>query len=415
MRLNPGDSLMRQKRLIGKVKQSEGMSKQRIAILGSTGSIGKQTLEVIREKKELFEAEVLTANNNWQLLVNQAIEFSPDSVVIANESHYHKVKEALAPFPVKVYAGAEALEQVVQGDGVDTVVSALVGYSGLFPTISAIRAGKKVALANKETLVVAGEIVMRLADEFHVPILPVDSEHSAIFQSLVGERAEIEKILLTASGGPFLHTPVRKLKDVTVEDALRHPDWSMGAKVTIDSATMMNKGFEVIEARWLFGARPSQIEVLVHPQSVVHSMVEFADGAVKAQLGTPDMRLPIQYALTFPQRWPLEGERLDLARCGELTFREADPVKFPNLRLAYEALERGGNSCCVLNAANEVAVASFLGGRIGFLQITEVLERTLARVAFVREPGLDDLGASDAEARRVACEAAEEMKSKRQI
>ena len=411
MRLNPGDSLMRQKRLIGKVKQSEGMSKQRIAILGSTGSIGKQTLEVIREKKELFEAEVLTANNNWQLLVNQAIEFSPDSVVIANESHYHKVKEALAPFPVKVYAGAEALEQVVQGDGVDTVVSALVGYSGLFPTISAIRAGKKVALANKETLVVAGEIVMRLADEFHVPILPVDSEHSAIFQSLVGERAEIEKILLTASGGPFLHTPVRKLKDVTVEDALRHPNWSMGAKVTIDSATMMNKGFEVIEAKWLFGIDPRQIEVVIHPQSVIHSMVQFCDGAIKAQLGTPDMKIPIQYALSFPERLELRGNRYDFLRDGGgvFNFYDVEPARFRNLGLAYQALRRGGNAPCVLNAANEVAVHAFLERKIGFGDMTVIIEKTLEKAAMIDAPTLDDYRYSDAEARVMAADFVRQM------
>ena len=389
--------------------------RQKIVLLGSTGSIGEQTLDVVRQHADRFEVRTLTSNNNWQRLVEQALGVEPDSVVIANREHYPKVKEALAAVPVKVYAGAESLEQVARSAEADVVVNALGGYAGLAPTVSALKAGRKIALANKESLVVAGELIMRTALEKRVPIVPIDSEHSAIFQCLVGEQTPYRRIVLTASGGPFLDTPAEELERVTVEQALRHPNWKMGAKITIDSATMMNKGFEVIEARWLFGARPSQIEVLVHPQSVVHSMVEFADGAVKAQLGTPDMRLPIQYALTFPQRWPLEGERLDLARCGELTFREADPVKFPNLRLAYEALERGGNSCCVLNAANEVAVASFLGGRIGFLQITEVLERTLARVAFVREPGLDDLGASDAEARRVACEAAEEMKSKRQI
>lgn len=389
--------------------------RQKIVLLGSTGSIGEQTLDVVRQHADRFEVRTLTSNNNWQRLVEQALEVEPDSVVIANREHYPKVKEALAAVPVKVYAGAESLEQVARSAEADVVVNALVGYAGLAPTVSALKAGRKIALANKESLVVAGELIMRTALEKRVPIVPIDSEHSAIFQCLVGEQTPYRRIVLTASGGPFLDTPAEELERVTVEQALRHPNWKMGAKITIDSATMMNKGFEVIEARWLFGARPSQIEVLVHPQSVVHSMVEFADGAVKAQLGTPDMRLPIQYALTFPQRWSLEGERLDLARCGELTFRAADPVKFPNLRLAYEALERGGNSCCVLNAANEVAVASFLGRRIGFLQITEVLERTLARVAFVREPGLDDLGASDAEARRVACEAAEEMKSKRQI
>ncbi|MDR0955333.1 MAG: 1-deoxy-D-xylulose-5-phosphate reductoisomerase [Rikenellaceae bacterium] len=389
------------------------MSKQRIAILGSTGSIGKQALEVIREHKDRFEVEVLTAGNNWQLLVNQAFEFSPDSVVIANESHYPKVQSALARLPIKVYAGSAALEQVVQGDNVDVVISALVGYCGLFPTIAAIKSRKKVALANKESLVVAGDLVMRLADEYQVPILPIDSEHSAIFQCLVGEQSEIEKIILTASGGPFLHTPLRKLKDVTVEDALRHPNWSMGAKITIDSATMINKGFEVIEAKWLFRIDPKRIEVVIHPQSVIHSMVQFADGAIKAQLGLPDMKIPIQYALTFPERLPLSGDRYHFAKeggGGVFNFFEVEPARYRNLGLAYQALRRGGNAPCVLNAANEVAVHAFLERKIGFLDMTAVLERTMDRAQMVDSATLDDYKMSDTEARLIAAEEIKKIK-----
>ena len=384
---------------------------QRIAVLGSTGSIGRQSLEIIRSNRDLFHVEVLTANNNWPLLVNQAIEFGPDSVVISNKAHYHKVREALAPFPVKVYAGPEALEQVVQGDGVDTVISALVGYSGLFPTISAIRAGKKIALANKETLVVAGEIVMELAERYRTPIIPVDSEHSAIFQCLVGERSDVEKLILTASGGPFLHTPIRKLKDVTVEDALRHPNWSMGAKVTIDSATMMNKGFEVIEARWLFDIDPKNIEVVVHPQSVIHSMVQFADGAIKAQLGTPDMKIPIQYALTFPERLFIPDNRYNFLKDGVFNFYEIEPARYRNLGLAYSALRRGGNAPCVLNAANEVAVQAFLERKTGFADMTAVIEKTLEKASLIDSPTLDDYRASDAEARIVAEEAVKKIRN----
>ena len=384
--------------------------RQNIVLLGSTGSIGEQTLDVVRQHPDCFEIRTLTSHNNWQRLVEQALEMEPDSVVIANREHYPKVKEALAAVPVKVYAGAESLEQVARSAEADVVVNALVGYAGLAPTVSALLAGRKIALANKESLVVAGELIMKTALEKRVPIVPIDSEHSAVFQCLVGEQTPYEKIILTASGGPFLHTPVEELGRVSVEQALRHPNWKMGAKITIDSATMMNKGFEVIEARWLFGAQPSQIEVVIHPQSVIHSLVEFADGAVKAQLGTPDMRLPIQYALTFPQRWPLKGERLDLARCGQLTFLPADFGKFPNLRLAYEALERGGNSCCVLNAANEVAVASFLAGRIGFRQITTVVEQTLEQATFLAAPGFGDFDPSDAEARRIARQVVETLK-----
>jgi len=391
------------------------MAKHRIAILGSTGSIGKQSLEIIRNNKNLFQAEVLTANNNWQLLVNQAIEFLPDSVVIANESHYLKVKEALARFPIKVYSGKKSLEEIVENDNIDTVISALVGYSGLFPTIAAIKAGKKIALANKETLVVAGEIVMKLAEEYMVPILPVDSEHSAIFQCLVGEKGDLEKIILTASGGPFLHTPIRKLKDVTVEDALKHPKWSMGAKVTIDSATMMNKGFEVIEAKWLFGVNPKNIEVVIHPQAVIHSMVQFADGAIKAQLGSPDMRIPIQYALTFPERIFQKNNRYDFLKDGIFNFHEAEPARFRNLFLAYNALRRAGNSPCVLNAANEVAVASFLDRKIGFIDMTEVIEHTLENVSYIESPSLDDYRLSDAESRIVAEEYVKKNKNKKLI
>ena len=389
------------------------MSKQRIAILGSTGSIGKQALEVIRDNNERFEVEVLTAGDNWQLLVNQAFEFSPNCVVIANKSHYPKVQEALARFPVKVYAGTEALEQVVQSDSVDVVISALVGYSGLFPTVAAIKAGKKIALANKESLVVAGDIVMRLAQEHHAPILPIDSEHSAIFQSIVGEeRSEIEKIILTASGGPFLHTPIRKLRDVTVEDALRHPNWAMGAKITIDSATMINKGFEVIEAKWLFGIDPKQIEVVIHPQSVIHSMVQFTDGAIKAQLGQPNMKIPIQYALTFPERLHIPGERYSFFREGGKVFNffEVEPARYKNLGLAYQAIRLGGNAPCVLNAANEIAVHAFLERRISFTDMTVVLENTLEKAQMLQSPTLEDYRMSDTDARIVAAEEIKKLK-----
>ena len=388
------------------------MSKQHIAILGSTGSIGKQALEVIRENKDRFEVEVLTAGDNWQLLVNQAFEFNPDSVVIANKSYYPKVQEALARLPIKVYTGKEALEQVVQGDGVDVVISALVGYSGLFPTVAAIKAGKKIALANKESLVVAGDIVMRLAEEHHAPILPIDSEHSAIFQCLAGEQSAIEKIVLTASGGPFLHTPIRKLKDVTVEDALRHPNWSMGAKITIDSATMINKGFEVIEAKWLFGIDPKQIEVVIHPQSVIHSMVQFTDGAIKAQLGQPNMKIPIQYALTFPERLPLAGERFSFFREGGKVFNffEVEPARYKSLGLAYQAIRMGGNAACVLNAANEIAVHAFLERKISFTDMTTVLENTLEKAQMIDSPTLDDYRMSDTEARLMAAEEVKKLK-----
>ena len=384
--------------------------KQRIALLGSTGSIGRQTLEVVRACGDRFELTALAACNNWERLVTQAIAFGPDCVVIANRDHYSRVKEALAAHPIKVYAGSEAMEQVVQGGNVDVVVNALVGYAGLAPTVAALQAGKKVALANKESLVVAGEWVMRTAREHCAPVIPIDSEHSALFQCLVGESSPPEKMILTGSGGPFLHTSLAELGAVTVEQALRHPNWTMGDKITIDSATLMNKGFEVMEAHWLFGVEPSRIEVLIHPQSVIHSMVEFADGAVKAQLGTPDMRLPIQYALTFPQRRPLEGGRFDFSACGGLTFLPVNHEKFPTLRLAYRALERGGNSGCILNAANEVAVQAFLDREIGFLQITRVLEETFEKATFLPAPAFEEFGLCDAEARRIAREMIDRIK-----
>ena len=376
--------------------------KQRIALLGSTGSIGQQTLDIVRAYSESFEITTLTANRNWEALAAQAREFEPDSVVLADKTHYPDLKAALADLPVKVYAGEEALCQVVKGGNVDTVVNALVGYAGLAPTVASLEAGRKLALANKESLVVAGELVMGLATRHKAPILPVDSEHSAIFQCLIGEVSPIRKILLTASGGPFRQTPKEALEKVTVKQALSHPNWEMGAKITIDSATLLNKGFEVIEARWLFGVRPEQIEVVVHPQSIIHSMVEFDDGAIKAQLGTPDMHLPIQYALTFPQRWNSTQEPFSFARCTGFTFEQPDRERFPALQLAFEALARGGNSCCTLNAANEKAVAAFLDRQIGFTEIPRIIETTLAKATFIAKPTLEDYQASDAEAREIS-------------
>ena len=378
------------------------MTPHRIALLGSTGSIGEQTLAVVRAWPESFEVAVLTANGNWQRLAEQAREFVPDSVVIANREHYAPLCDALADLPVKVWAGDDAVRQIVQGDGIDTVVNAIVGYAGLEPTVAALGVGKKVALANKESLVVAGALLMRLSAENNAPIIPVDSEHSAIFQCLMGEVSPVGRLILTASGGPFRNTPAAELTGVTPEQALRHPNWTMGPKITIDSATMMNKGFEVIEAHWFFGVAPERIDVLVHPQSVVHSMVEFADGSVKAQLGTPDMRLPIQYALTFPERWEIAGEKINFAACGGLTFREPDHERFPALGLAYGALRSGGNAGAVLNAANEVAVGAFLAGRIGFCDIPRVIEHTLTKAMFVANPSLDDLRASNTEATAIA-------------
>lgn len=376
--------------------------RQRLAVLGSTGSIGTQTLDIVRQYPDLFEITTLTARRNWEALARQAAEFMPDSVVIADKTHYPALAEALRELPVKVYAGSDAVEQVVASENVDTVVMALVGYSGLFPTANALRHGKKVALANKECLVVAGEIVTELSRKHDAPILPVDSEHSAIFQCLAGESSPVDKVILTASGGPFLHRPAETLHEATVQEALAHPNWHMGAKVTIDSASLMNKGFEVIEARWLFGLGPERIDVAIHPGSVVHSMVQFADGAAKAQIGTPDMHLPIQYALTFPHRLPLAGPRIDFCKLGSLQFFEPDTERFPNLELAYECLRRGGNSGAVLNAANEVAVAAFLEGRIAFTDIARINARTLEKTTVSRCATLEEYEHTDREARRTA-------------
>ncbi|MBM6669705.1 1-deoxy-D-xylulose-5-phosphate reductoisomerase [Phocaeicola coprophilus] len=377
--------------------------KKQIAILGSTGSIGTQALQVIAEHPDLYEAYALTAHSHVELLAEQARRFMPEAVVIANPDKYGELKEALADLPVKVYAGEDALCQIVESSPIDIVLTAMVGYAGLRPTMNAIRAGKAIALANKETLVVAGDLITRLVEEYHVPILPVDSEHSAVFQCLeTGNR--LEKVILTASGGPFRTFTAEQLATVTKEQALHHPNWHMGAKITIDSASMMNKGFEVMEAKWLFGVRPEQIEVVVHPQSIIHSMVQFADGAVKAQLGTPDMRLPIQYAFSYPQRLPLSVERVDFERLGTLTFEKPDTRRFRNLALAYDALHEGGNMPCIVNAANEVVVDAFLHDRVSFLGMSDVIERTMQRVAFVATPTYDDYVSTDAEARRVAGE-----------
>ena len=377
--------------------------KKQLAILGSTGSIGTQTLEVVAEYPDLFEVYTLTANNNVDLLIEQAKHFNPDSVVIANEAHYNKLKEALKDFPIKIYAGENAISEIVEAAPIDIVVTAMVGYSGLKPTIRAIEAHKTIALANKETLVVAGELINALANQYRTPILPVDSEHSAIFQCLE-MNTPVEKVILTASGGPFRTYTMEQLQQVTKAQALKHPNWEMGAKITIDSASMMNKGFEVIEAKWLFGVRPEQIEVVVHPQSVIHSMVEFEDGAVKAQLGVPDMRLPIQYAFSYPKRESLSGERLDLAKYNTLTFEKPDTTRFRNLALAYEALHQGGNMPCIVNAANEVVVAAFLKDQISFLGMSEVIEKSMAKVPFIKAPTYGDYVSTDAETRRIAAE-----------
>lgn len=378
--------------------------KQRLALLGSTGSIGRQTLDIVRRRPEEFEITTLTAGNRWEQLVEQALEFHPDSVVIANENYYQAVKEALKDEPVKVYAGSSALSQVVAGGEVDTVVNALVGYAGMLPSLAAVKASKRLALANKESLVVAGEHIVREAAERNVPILPIDSEHSAIFQCLAGELSPVRRVIITASGGPFLYTPAEELERVTVEQALAHPNWSMGAKITIDSSTLVNKGFEVIEARWLFGLRPEQIDVLVHPQSIVHSMVEFHDGAIKAQLGTPDMHLPIQYALRFPDRGEIGEERLDLLKNPTLTFEPVDNARFPLLGVAYECLRKGGNSACVMNGSNEVAVAAFLAGEIKYTDIARVILGALERVEFIATPSIEDYAYSNEASRRVARE-----------
>lgn len=380
------------------------MKKQQICILGSTGSIGTQALDVINQHPDRYEVYCLTANNRWQQLVMQARIFQPAAVVIANEDHYDNVREALDDLPdIKVYAGAEALNQIVEAEPIDMVLTAMVGFAGLDPTIHAIKARKKICLANKETLVVAGELICQLAQEYHVPILPVDSEHSAIFQSLVGEGDnEIEKILLTCSGGPFRLFDDERIKTVTAADALRHPTWDMGAKITIDSATLMNKGFEVIEAKWLFGVPADKIQVLVHPQSIVHSAVQFCDGSVKAQLGVPDMRLPIQYAFSFPERLSLNGGRLDLFASHSLEFFEPDLQKFRCLALAFEAIRQGGNMPCVLNAANEVVNEAFRKDRCSYLQMAEIVDKTMQQATFDKNPSLDTYFQTDAEARRIA-------------
>ena len=379
--------------------------RKRIAILGSTGSIGTQALQVIEEHSDRYEVQVLTANNNVDLLARQARQFVPDVVVIANPQHYTVLKDMLADLPIKVYAGTDALCEVVAMDTVDVVLASMVGYAGLLPTMAAIRAGKVIALANKETLVVAGEIITSLACEYRVPILPVDSEHSAIFQCLAGERfSPVEKIWLTASGGPFRTWTTEQLQHATRQQALHHPNWDMGAKVTIDSASMMNKGFEVIEAKWLFGLKPNQIQVVVHPQSIVHSMVQFVDGSIKAQLGTPDMRLPIQYALSYPERWQSSFPRLDFTSPMDLSFEEPDPVRFRNLALAFEAIGRGGNMPCILNAANEVCVDAFLHDRVGFLQMSDINAEVMQRTSFIAVPTYDDYVETDRVARAIAHE-----------
>lgn len=376
---------------------------KQICILGSTGSIGTQALDVIEQHSDRYEVYCLTANNRYEMLAEQARKFRPAAVVIANEAHYESLKLLLADLPdIKVYAGAKAIDEIVEAQPIDMVLTAMVGFAGLSPTIHAIKARKTICLANKETLVVAGDLICRLAAEYHVNILPVDSEHSAIFQSLVGEgNNEIEKILLTASGGPFRKFTLDEMRDVKAADALRHPTWDMGAKITIDSASMMNKGFEVIEAKWLFGVEAEKIQVLVHPQSIVHSAVQFRDGGVKAQLGVPDMRLPIQYAFSFPERLPLNGDRLDLFR-QPLEFFEPDMEKFRCLAMAYESIRRGGNVPCVVNAANEVVNEAFRHDRCGFLQMADIIEATMHRATFIAQPTYDDYIASDAEARRIA-------------
>ena len=382
------------------------MKKQQICILGSTGSIGTQALDVIEQHSDLYEVYCLTANNRVQELAEQARKFHPAAVVIANEARYEELKDMLSDEPdIKVYAGAQALCDIVQAEPIDMVLASMVGFSGLEPTIHAIKARKKICLANKETLVVAGELICNLAQEYHVPILPVDSEHSAIFQSLVGEGDnEVEKILLTCSGGPFRNFTHEQLEKVTAADALKHPTWDMGAKITIDSASLMNKGFEVTEAKWLFGVPADKIEVLIHPQSVVHSAVQFVDGAVKAQLGVPDMRLPIQYAFSFPQRLHLNGDRLDLFKTQDLQFFKPDYQKFKCLQLAFDAIRKGGNMSCIVNAANEIVNAGFRKGECGFLQMADIIEETMAKATFDSNPDLDVYLQTDAEARRIATE-----------
>ena len=378
--------------------------KQRLSILGSTGSIGVQTLDIVAENPDLFEVTSLAAGSNWELLARQAIRFDVDTVVIADQTKYEPLRQALSSYPIKVYTGSESLSQIVRSSEVDVVVNALVGYAGLHPTVAAIKAGKKIALANKETLVVGGDLVMRLAAERRVPILPIDSEHSAIFQCLAGEQSPIRRLIVTCSGGALRDVPKEQLCDVSPERALQHPQWSMGAKITIDSATLVNKGFEVIEAHWLFGVDADRISVLIHPQSIVHSMVEFDDGAIKAQLGTPDMHMPISYALMFPQRASRPSEQFDFLAHPTLSFAEPDRDKYPALDVAYDCMRRGGTAACVMNGSNEVAVAAFLAGKCRFTDITASIEYALSKATFVAQPTLADYEASNDESRALAAE-----------
>lgn len=379
----------------------DGNMKQ-LAILGSTGSIGTQTLDVVRQHPEEFSVYAISANRSVDMLIAQAIEFRPEMVCIADENYYASLKEALRDYPIKVFAGREAIAEMVTMPSVDIVVAAMVGYAGLYPTIRAIESGKIIALANKETLVVAGELICRLVNQYHTAILPVDSEHSAIFQSIVGEGSnEIEKILLTASGGPFRKMTREELATVSAKQALKHPNWNMGAKVTIDSATLMNKGFEVIEAKWLFGVPTEKIQVLVHPQSIVHSAVQFSDGSVKAQLGMPDMRLPIQYALSYPKRLQSDFPRIDFFKTNSLTFEEPDMTRFRNLSLAYRAMDKGGNMPCILNAANEIVVKAFLQDKVGFLEMSDIIEQAMERVQYIATPTYEDYVETDKQTRRL--------------
>ncbi|MGL5772851.1 MAG: 1-deoxy-D-xylulose-5-phosphate reductoisomerase [Bacteroidales bacterium] len=378
---------------------------KKIAILGSTGSIGTQALEVIEEHPDLFEAYALTAHNNAELLIQQAIKHNPEMVVIANEKKYEQVKEALKHLPIKVYAGSEAIAQIVEAGPIDIVLTAMVGYSGLKPTIQAIKAGKAIALANKETLVVAGELIMNMAMEYRTPILPVDSEHSAIFQCITGEPNPIEKIILTASGGPFRNFTIEELRHVTKAQALKHPNWEMGAKITIDSASMMNKGFEVIEGKWLFDLQPEQIDVVIHPQSIIHSMVQFQDGGIKAQMGEPDMKLPIRYAFSYPYRLHAPAApRMDFTQTTQLTFEQPDTKRFRNLQFAFEAMRKGGNMPCILNAANEIVVDAFLKEKIGFLQMSDIIEQIMQKGDFIAKPTYEDYVSTDAAIRQLTQE-----------
>ena len=380
------------------------MKKRNLAILGSTGSIGRQALDVVSQHRDLFEVELLTANNNSKLLIEQALEFKPNTVVICNKDLYREVFEALDKEDIKVFAGIESVNELVKSDNIDIVLAAMVGFSGLEPTINAVKNGKIIALANKETLVAGGAIITELAKKYGSPILPVDSEHSAIFQCLQGERAKIEKLVLTASGGPFLNTSISDIQKATSREALKHPNWSMGAKVTIDSASMMNKGLEMIEASWLFNMPPEQIEIVVHPQSIVHSLVQFSDGSLKAQLGAPDMRVPIQYALSYPERIDLDTKRISLSELGQLTFSAPDRAKFPAIDLAYAAHRQGGNMACIMNGANEVAVAALLQEKILFGRIPHIIEKTMERCSFMAKPTVEDIFETDACAKAIARE-----------